>query len=120
MSLKSSLIILISSAILVGCSSSQKASEVQSKYIPSSRYSSLSCDELIKESELLRARSPALAKAVDKHRKNQTGIEVVTWVLFWPAAFMLNDGSDTSDEYAEVKGSLEAIQQNLMTKKCGS
>ena len=35
-------------------------------------------------------------------------------------AFMLNESSDTSDEYAEVKGSLEAIQQNLITKKCGS
>jgi len=120
MSLKSFLIILVSSTLLIGCSSAKKASEVHSKYIPASRFSNLSCDQLVREAEILRSRSPALANAVDKHRKNQTGVEVVTWVLFWPAAFMLNDGSDTSDEYAEVKGNLEAIQQNLITKKCSN
>jgi hypothetical protein len=56
---------------------------------------------------------------VDKHRKNQTGVEVVTWVLFWPAAFLLDDGDQMSSELAEAKGQLEAIQQNLYSKKCG-
>jgi hypothetical protein len=73
---------------------------------------------LISEAEALRARTPALASAVDKHRENQTGVEVVTWVLFWPAAFLLDDGSEESAQLAQAKGDLEAIQQNLMTKDC--
>ena len=105
--------------VISGCSSAKKSIEVQSSYVPASRYSHLSCQQLISEAEALRARTPALASAVDKHRENQTGVEVVTWVLFWPAAFLLDDGSEMSSELAEAKGQLEAIQQNLYSKKCG-
>jgi len=104
--------------VISGCSSAKKSIEVQSSYVPASRYSHLSCQQLISEAEALRARTPALASAVDKHRENQTGVEVVTWVLFWPAAFLLDDGSEESNQLAQAKGDLEAIQQNLMTKDC--
>lgn len=105
--------------ILVGCSSAKKSSEVTTKYVPASNYMHLSCEQLIAQAEVIRARTPGLAAAVDEHRKSQTGVEVVTWVLFWPAAFLLDDGSEMSSELAEAKGQLEAIQQNLYTKKCG-
>ena len=113
------LLLILISLFLISCSSAQKSSEVTTKYVPASQYASLSCEQLITEAEIIRARTPGLAAAVDKHRKNQTGVEVVTWVLFWPAAFLLDDGSEMSSELAEAKGQLEAIQQNLITKKCG-
>tara|TARA_X000000950_G_C13765426_1_gene598644 strand:+ start:294 stop:644 length:351 start_codon:yes stop_codon:yes gene_type:complete len=104
---------------LISCSSAKKSSEITTKYVPASNYMNLSCEQLIAEAEVIRARTPGLAAAVDEHRKNQTGVEVVTWVLFWPAAFLLDDGSEMSSELAEAKGQLEAIQQNLYSKKCG-
>jgi hypothetical protein len=111
--------LILSFLIIVSCSSAKKSSEVTTKYVPASQYAGLSCEQLIAEAEIIRARTPGLAAAVDKHRKNQTGVEVVTWVLFWPAAFLLDDGSEMSSELAEAKGQLEAIQQNLISKKCG-
>ena len=60
-------------ALLAGCSSAQKSSEVAACYVPSYSYNNFSCDQLINEAENLRARTPALAAAVDAHRKNQTG-----------------------------------------------
>ena len=113
------LTLLLLAIILIGCSSAKKSSEVTTKYVPASNYSHLTCEQLIAEAEVIRARTPGLAAAVDEHRKNQTGVEVVTWVLFWPAAFLLDDGSEMSTELAEAKGQLEAIQQNLYSKKCG-
>lgn len=113
------LLLILSSLALMSCSSAKKSSEVTTKYVPASNYASLSCEQLIAEAEVIRARTPGLAAAVDEHRKNQTGVEVVTWVLFWPAAFLLDDGSEMSSELAEAKGQLEAIQQNLYSKKCG-
>ena len=112
-------LLILSSLLILSCSSAQKSSEVTTKYVPASNYSHLSCDQLIAEAEIIRARTPGLAAAVDEHRKNQTGVEVVTWVLFWPAAFLLDDGAEMSTELAEAKGQLEAIQQNLYAKKCG-
>ena len=113
------IIIILSSLLIISCSSAKKSSEITTKYVPASNYSNLSCDQLLVEAEIIRARTPGLAAAVDKHRKNQTGVEVVTWVLFWPAAFLLDDGDQMSSELAEAKGQLEAIQQNLYSKKCG-
>ena len=113
------LTLLLLALILIGCSSAKKSSEVTTQYVPASNYSHLTCEQLIAEAEVIRARTPGLAAAVDEHRKNQTGVEVVTWVLFWPAAFLLDDGSEMSTELAEAKGQLEAIQQNLYSKKCG-
>jgi len=112
-------LLFLSLLILASCSSAKKSSEVTTKYVPASNYSHLSCDQLIAQAEVIRARTPGLAAAVDEHRKNQTGVEVVTWVLFWPAAFLLDDGAEMSTELAEAKGQLEAIQQNLYSKKCG-
>ena len=105
-------------ALLAGCSSAQKSSEVAACYVPSYSYNNFSCDQLINEAENLRARTPALAAAVDAHRKNQTGVEVVTWVLFWPAAFLLDKGAEQSTALCRAKGELEAIQQVLRTKDC--
>ena len=103
---------------LSGCSSAKKSNEVQSNYVPASTYKHLSCEELVGEFEALRARTPALASVVDEHRKNQTGVEVVTWLLFWPAAFALDDGSEKARQLADAKGHIEAIQVNLRSKKC--
>ncbi len=113
------LTLLLFSLVIISCSSAKKSTEVTTKYVPASTYSNLTCDQLIAEAEVIRARTPGLAAAVDEHRKNQTGVEVVTWVLFWPAAFLLDDGAEMSSELAEAKGQLEAIQQNLYSKKCG-
>ena len=111
--------ILLFAFVLISCSSAPKSTEVTSKYVPASRYSDLTCDQLISKAETIRARIPGAAAAVDQHRKNQTGVEWVTWLLFWPAAFALDDGSEMSSELAEAKGELEAVQQNLYSKNCG-
>ena len=108
--------IVILGLTLIGCSGAKKASEVGTAYIPASAYSHLSCDQLIREAEILRARTPALAAAVDDHRSDQTAVEAVTWILFWPAAFALDDGSAKSQELANARGQLEAIQMNLRSK----
>ena len=112
------IVILLSSLILISCSSAKKSHEIQAKYIPAYQYANFSCDQLISEAEIIRARTPGLAAAVDEHKKNQTGVEVVTWVLFWPAAFLLDDGSEMSNELAEAMGQIEAIQQQLRIKSC--
>lgn len=108
-----------SALLLAACSSAPKSHEVQGAYVSTSKFASMSCDQLISEAENLRRATPALAAAVDKHREQQTAVEVVTWVLFWPAAFALDKGTEYSQPLAQAKGELEAIQSALRQKKCG-
>jgi outer membrane murein-binding lipoprotein Lpp len=108
------------SLVMSGCSSAPKASEVSAAYVPVSRYEAMSCQQLLNEAEAVRRSVPALAEAVDKHRSQQTGVEVVTWVLFWPAAFLLDKGEANSSKLAQARGELESIQLSMKNKKCGS
>lgn len=104
---------------LGGCSSAPKANEVSAAYIPSANYANLTCEQLVTEAEAVRRSVPALEQAVESHRSNQTGVEVVTWLLFWPAAFALDKGEKQSGELAKARGELEAISLAMKSKKCG-
>lgn len=113
-------ILMVAMGILAGCSSAPKANEVGAAYVPSAQYSSMSCEQLIAEAESIRRSVPALEQAVDKHRSNQKGIEVVTWILFWPAALLLDKGEGTSSQLAKAKGEMEAIGLTMRSKRCGA
>ena len=111
---------ILSLFTIAGCSSAPKATEVTAAYVPTAQYAALNCQQLISEAESIRRATPALEAAVDQHRKTQTGVEVVTWVLFWPAAFLLDKGTEHSAPLAQARGQLQAIQLQLQNKKCGS
>ncbi len=105
--------------VLAGCSGAPRSADVGAAYVPTAQYSNYSCEQLFAEAESLRRSTPALEAAVDSHRATQTGVEVVTWVLFWPAAFLLDDGDKQSSQLAQARGQLQAIQMQLQGKKCG-
>ena len=105
--------------LLSACSSARQSSEINKTYVSSSKYKSFNCEELIREAENIRAREPAIAAKVDQHYKSQKNTELVTWLLFWPAAFWLDDGSAEANKLAQVRGELDAIRQSMISKKCG-
>jgi hypothetical protein len=112
--------LLVSSLIfLVSCSSAKKSSEVSAAYVPASSYSGKTCEQLVADAEAVRRATPGLEQAVDAHRKQQTGVEVVTWLLFWPAAFALDKGETQSNQLATARGELEAIKAAMVANKCG-
>ena len=104
--------------LLSACSSAQQSSQINKAYVSSAKYKSFTCEELIRESELIRAREPGLAAKVDQHYKSQKNTEAVAWLLFWPAAFWLDDGSENANQLAQVRGELDAIRSAMMSKKC--
>ena len=105
--------------VMAGCSSAPKSNEVGSAYVSSAQYASFTCDQLINEAESVRRSVPGLEAAVDKHRDSQKTVELVTWILFWPAAFALDKGTENSSQLAKAKGELEAISLAMKSKKCG-
>ena len=53
----------------------------------------MSCEELYDAAEEIRAKTPALERAVDQSRKQDKVKEQVAWWLFAPAAFFLEGNS---------------------------
>ena len=100
------------------CTTAKKASEVPAAYIPSAQYASMSCEELYDAAEEIRAKTPALERAVDQSRKQDKVKEQVAWWLFAPAAFFLEGNADQQTELALARGQLEAIRTAGLKAKC--
>ena len=113
------IILLIVVSAISACSTAPKSTEVRAAYVPTSSYQYMTCDQLISEAEAVRRSVPGLEAAVDNHRTQQTGVEVITWLFFWPAAFALDKGEATSSQLARAKGEMDAISLAMRSKKCG-
>jgi len=103
---------------IAGCSSAQKASEVQSVRAPIAPYLKMSCKELATEQSLLVKDSGAATSAVDAAYDSDKTAELVTWILFAPAAFALEGNQAQASKLAAIKGQLEAVQESMKINKC--
>ena len=104
--------------ILASCTTAKKASEVNAVYVPSAQYASMSCEDLYNAAEEIRAKTPALERAVDETRKQDKVKEQVAWWLFAPAAFFLQGNADEQTALSLAKGQLEAIRNAGLKGKC--
>ena len=60
----------------------------------------------------------ALGAQVDKDYQSDKNAELVTWILFAPAAFWLDGNAEGAGRLASVKGQLEAVQDAMKVNKC--
>lgn len=116
--MKRAILIVAVACGLVACSNAPKSHEVAADAMSSVPYESMSCDRLRIEEASLSRQSNEAAAAVDAHRSKQTGVEVVTWVLFWPAAFALDKGQEHSSRLSRIKGEHEAVRKALLVNRC--
>ena len=104
--------------MLVGCSNAQKSSEVSSIRIPIAPYLKMDCKELATEQNQLAREAELLRDQVDDAYDSDKTTEVVTWLLFAPAAFFLDGNSEEAAKLASVKGQLEAVREAQQVNKC--
>ncbi|MDB4164546.1 hypothetical protein N9632_00320 [bacterium] len=104
--------------MLQACSDAQKSSEVTAAYVPSSAYSSMSCNNLRSEDLRLRRSVSEMTGAVDKEYKQDKTMEAVAWILFWPAALAMNGNDAEAAKLSQAKGEAEAIRATMISKNC--
>jgi hypothetical protein len=114
--------LLLISAILIlsSCSTAKKSHEVQAVRAPMAGYLKMTCQELVSEQRILLSEVEASGIAVDKAEASDKTTELVTWILFAPAAFFLEGNETEVAKYAAQKGQLDAINESLRINKCGS
>lgn len=105
-------------SFLSGCSSAQKSSEISAAYVPTSEYKMMSCDNLANEARRVRRSVADLEIDVDEAYDTDKTAEVITWVLFWPAAFAMDGNKQEASRLSEAKGQAEAIRSALIQKGC--
>ena len=106
-------ILLISS-----CSTAQKASEVQSIKVSVAPYLKMSCKELSTEQNILVTKAQSLGAQVDSERQTDKNKELAAWILFAPAALMMDGNAESASQLASVKGQLEAVGDAMKVNDC--
>lgn len=116
--LKKTVMLPLMASILMACSSAQRSSEVSASYVSSANYMRMSCSNLRSEAERVRASVADLERATDDAYQDDKTMEVVTWLLFWPAAFAMDGNSAEASRLSEARGQAEAIRSAMTEKNC--
>jgi hypothetical protein len=111
-------LLLASTILIAGCSTAKKSSEVAATYVPSATYKTMSCSNLRAEGDRLRRSVSDIEASVDAEYKKDKNMELVTWLLFWPAAFAMDGNDAEAKRLADAKGEADAIRSAMIAKGC--
>lgn len=102
----------------VGCSTAQKASEVTAIKTSVAPYLKMSCQELANEQDDLLTAAESAGAQVDSTYQSDKNAELVTWILFAPAAFMIDGNQEEAAKLASIKGQLDAVRDAQKVNQC--
>ena len=112
------LLIILSLLIIAGCSTSQKASEVNPTRISIAPYLKMDCKALATEQTSLVKEAEILGALVDQEYSSDKNTELVAWVLFTPAILLVDGNAESAAQLASIQGQLEAVQEAQKINDC--
>jgi hypothetical protein len=102
---------------LAGCAT--RANDISAAYVSPVQYQSFTCTQLQEEAARVSARAAVASGAQDQKANNDAVATGVGVVLFWPALFFIKGDAASAQEIAQLKGDMDAIEQENIQKKCG-
>jgi hypothetical protein len=109
-------LLIVCCLLLTACASNPN--NIDPKYVPVSKYTALSCDEIHTRMDSLLTLSENLHS--DMKRKHATDIAATTGSLFfWPVLFFIKGKSSANNsEYARLQGMYDAMESAADQKHC--
>jgi hypothetical protein len=102
---------------LAGCAS--KAADIAPVYVSPLQYQSFTCPQLAAEAQRVSAAASTQAGAQDSQATKDAVATTAAVIIFWPAAFLVQGDKQTAAQLAQLKGQIDAIQQESIVKNCG-
>jgi hypothetical protein len=108
---------ILAALSLAGCAS--KAADVAPVYVSPLQYQSFTCPQLAAEAQRVSAAAATQAGAQDSQATKDAVATTAAVIIFWPAAFLVQGDKQTAAQLAQLKGQMDAIQQESVIKNCG-
>jgi hypothetical protein len=102
---------------LTACASS--SADITASYVSPVAYQTYDCAQLGAEAERVSARAAQAAGVQDSNRTSDAVVTTVGAVVFWPVLFAMKGNGNNAAELARLKGEMEAIEAESISKKCG-
>ncbi|MEP6828314.1 MAG: hypothetical protein ABJA10_09600 [Aestuariivirga sp.] len=100
-----------------GCAS--KSSEIAPSYVSPVGYQAYSCEQLGQEAQTVSRRAAIASGQQDKIRTDDTVKTTVGVIIFWPLLLFNKGDGQQAAELANLKGQMQAIQDESVVKNCG-
>lgn len=108
---------LCAATMLAGCA--KDASQVGATYVSPITYQSYTCPQLAEESQRISARAAEAAGVQNQKSTNDAVAMTVGLIVVWPALFFIKGNDENTAELARLKGSMDAVEQASIAKRCG-
>ncbi len=106
---------LAAALVVSGCATHPR--DIQATYVSPTIYSAWSCEQLLEENNRIVRRVDEVTGNQARRANNDTAVMTVGLVLFWPALLFMAR-SDQEGELARLKGEYDAVQSNVVQKRC--
>ena len=109
--------VLATAAICCGCA--KQADQVAAAYVSPILYENYTCPQLAEEAQRVSARAAQAAGVQDNKATGDAVAMGVGLIIVWPALFFIKGNDETTQELARLKGSMQAIEEASVRKRCG-
>jgi hypothetical protein len=106
----------VAALALAGCAS--KAADIAPTYVSPIQYQSYTCQQLAEEAQRVSTAAIAASGTQDSQATKDAVATGVAVVIFWPSAFFVQGDKQNAAYLAQLKGQMEAIQQESIRKNC--
>ena len=115
---KIGIVVLLSISLLV-TSCATKPSELTATYVSPSIYNTWDCDQISREMQRFNGQVASLTGQQNTIYKNDQSMGWIGTFLLWPLYFFIKGDGEIAAQLKTAKGTLEALQQASVEKKCG-
>lgn len=110
------LILLAAVAALSACAS--HTHEIASAYVSPLKYQDYSCKQIRQEMTRITRKANQLAHHINKNADGDSAAMGVGLILFWPSLFFIDGDTPQAQEYAELKGRFDALEEASIQRNC--
>lgn len=110
------LILLAAVAALSACAS--HTHEIASAYVSPLKYQDYSCKQIRQEMTRITRKANQLAHHINKNADGDSAAMGVGLILFWPSLFFIDGDTPQAQEYAELRGRFDALEEASIQRNC--
>lgn len=108
---------LAAAAACGGCA--KNADQVAAAYVSPILYENYTCPQLAEEAQRVSSRAAQAAGVQDNKATGDAVAMTVGLIVVWPALLFIKGNDETTQELARLKGSMQAIEEASVRKRCG-
>ena len=117
--IKLSTALCLAAALAVASACSKKPSEITATYVSPAPYQKMNCEEISEEVHRVSRHARELSGQQEGKAERDTMVAAGGILLFWPALFFLGGSGASEAEIAQLKGTMNALEDASRAKKCG-